>query len=131
MRALTARKAFLKSLPVLGGYLILGMGFGILAGRAGYGILWVLAMSLLMFAGSMQFVGIGLLSGGEKVRLRLLLLLCEKPTMLLLDEPGNDLDLDAIRALEYFLLSCGLPVLYVSHDEEAGFCPCAMNRQSG
>ena len=60
----------------------------------------------------------GLLSGGEKVRLRLLLLLCEKPTMLLLDEPGNDLDLDAIRALERFLLSCGLPVLYVSHDEE-------------
>ena len=67
MRALTARKAFLKSLPVLGGYLILGMGFGILAGRAGYGILWVLAMSLLMFAGSMQFVGIGLLQGGASV----------------------------------------------------------------
>ena len=60
----------------------------------------------------------GLLSGGEKVRIRLLLLLCEKPTMLLLDEPGNDLDLDAILALERFLLSCELPVLYVSHDEE-------------
>ncbi len=59
----------------------------------------------------------GLLSGGEKVRLRLLLLLCEQPTMLLLDEPGNDLDLDAILALERFLLSCNLPVLYVSHDE--------------
>ena len=59
-----------------------------------------------------------LLSGGEKVRLRLMLLLCEKPSMLLLDEPGNDLDLDAILALEHLLLSCGLPVLYVSHDEE-------------
>ena len=59
----------------------------------------------------------GLLSGGEKVRLRLLLILCEQPTMLLLDEPGNDLDLDAILALERFLLSCNLPVLYVSHDE--------------
>lgn len=59
----------------------------------------------------------GLLSGGEKVRLRLMLLLCEQPTMLLLDEPGNDLDLDAILALERFLLSCELPVLYVSHDE--------------
>ena len=58
-----------------------------------------------------------MLSGGEKVRLRLLLLLCEKPTMLLLDEPGNDLDLDAIFALERFLISCNLPVLYVSHDE--------------
>ncbi len=60
----------------------------------------------------------GKLSGGEKVRLRLMLLLCGKPTMLLLDEPGNDLDLDAILALERFLLDCGLPVLYVSHDEE-------------
>ena len=60
----------------------------------------------------------GLLSGGEKVRLRMLLLLYQKPTMLLLDEPGNDLDLDAIRALEKFLVSCRLPVLYVSHDEQ-------------
>ena len=57
------------------------------------------------------------LSGGEKVRLRLMLLLCAKPTMLLLDEPGNDLDLDAMNALEGLLLSCSLPVLYVSHDE--------------
>lgn len=60
----------------------------------------------------------GLLSGGEKVRLRMLLLLCRKPTMLLLDEPGNDLDLDALQALERFLLSCKMPVLYVSHDEQ-------------
>ncbi len=59
----------------------------------------------------------GLLSGGEKVKLRLLLLLCGKPSMLILDEPGNDLDLAAITALERFLLNCGLPVLYVSHDE--------------
>ena len=53
MRALTARKAFLKSLPVMGGYVVLGMGFGILAHNAGYGVPWVLAMSLLMYAGSM------------------------------------------------------------------------------
>ncbi len=59
----------------------------------------------------------GMLSGGEKVRLRMLLLLCGKPTMLVLDEPGNDLDLDAIEALEKFLITCRLPVLYVSHDE--------------
>ena len=59
----------------------------------------------------------GLLSGGERVRLRVLLLLCRQPTMLVLDEPGNDLDVDALETLERFLLSCGLPVLYVSHDE--------------
>ena len=67
MRALTARKAFLKSLPVMGGYVVLGMGFGILAHNAGYGVPWVLAMSLLIFAGSMQNVGIGLLQGGASV----------------------------------------------------------------
>ena len=59
----------------------------------------------------------GLLSGGERVRLRLLLLLCREPTLLVLDEPGNDLDLDALETLERFLLACNLPVLYVSHDE--------------
>ena len=67
MRALTARKAFLKSLPVMGGYVVLGMGFGILAHNAGYGVPWVLAMSLLMYAGSMQYVGISLLQGGASV----------------------------------------------------------------
>ena len=67
MRALTARKAFLKSLPVMGGYVVLGMGFGILAHNAGYGMPWVLAMSLLIYAGSMQYVGIGLLQGGASV----------------------------------------------------------------
>ena len=40
MRALTARKAFLRSLPVMAGYVVLGMGFGILARRAGYGLPW-------------------------------------------------------------------------------------------
>ncbi len=59
----------------------------------------------------------GLLSGGEKVRLRLLLALCGLPSMLVLDEPGNDLDLGALETLERFLPACGLPVLYVSHDE--------------
>ena len=57
------------------------------------------------------------LSGGEKVRLRLTLLLLSSPTLLLLDEPSNDLDLEALEALEHFLLSCHLPVLFVSHDE--------------
>jgi len=67
MRALTGRKAFLKSLPVMGGYVVLGMGFGILAHNAGYGVPWVLAMSLLIFAGSMQYVGIGLLQGSASI----------------------------------------------------------------
>ncbi len=63
----TIRTAFVKSLPVMGGYVILGIGFGILAHNAGYGFLWVLAMSLFIFAGSMQYVGVGLVAGGASV----------------------------------------------------------------
>ena len=63
----TIKSAFIKSLPVMAGYIILGIGFGILAHNAGYGFLWALAMSLFIFAGSMQYVGIGLLAGGASV----------------------------------------------------------------
>ena len=67
MRTLTVRKAFHKSVPVMAGYIVLGMGFGILARQAGYGVLWSFAMSLLIYAGSMQYVGIGLLEGSASV----------------------------------------------------------------
>lgn len=57
------------------------------------------------------------LSGGERVKLRLALLLLDGPDLLLLDEPSNDLDLQTLEWLERFLLSCKVPVLYISHDE--------------
>ncbi|MDD6033227.1 MAG: ATP-binding cassette domain-containing protein [Oscillospiraceae bacterium] len=60
---------------------------------------------------------IGTLSGGEKVKLQLCRVLLQKPDILLLDEPSNDIDIDTLRWLEEFILSCPLPVLYVSHDE--------------
>lgn len=60
---------------------------------------------------------LGTLSGGERVKLRLALLLLERPDVLLLDEPSNDLDLGTLEWLEGFLLSCPAPILYVSHDE--------------
>jgi 4-azaleucine resistance transporter AzlC len=63
----TVKAAFVKSLSVMAGYIILGIGFGILAHNAGYGFLWVLAMSLFIFAGSMQYVGVGLIAGGASV----------------------------------------------------------------
>lgn len=44
------------------GYLFLGMAFGVLITSAGYNPLWGLAMSVFVFAGSMQFVAIGLLA---------------------------------------------------------------------
>ena len=57
----------MKSVPVMAGYIVLGTGFGILMRNAGYGVLWAFAMSALIYAGSMQFVGVGLLTGGASI----------------------------------------------------------------
>ena len=61
------KKAFYKTIPVMAGYIVLGIGFGILLHNAGYGMIWAFAMSALVYAGSMQYVGIGLLTGGASV----------------------------------------------------------------
>lgn len=58
------RPAFRATLPVMAGYLVLGFGFGIVLKANGYGILLALAMSVFIYAGSMQYVAIGLLTGG-------------------------------------------------------------------
>ena len=63
----TIRQAFLKSIPVMAGYIVLGTGFGILMRNAGYGVLWTAAMSLFIYAGSMQFVGVGFLTAGASI----------------------------------------------------------------
>ena len=65
--AAVIKKAFYKSVPVMAGYIVLGIGFGILLNNAGYGIVWAFAMSTLIYAGSMQYVGVGLLTGGASV----------------------------------------------------------------
>lgn len=57
------------------------------------------------------------LSGGEKVKMQMAGILLEQPDILLLDEPSNDLDLETLEWMERWLVQCGLPVLYVSHDE--------------
>ena len=59
----------------------------------------------------------GKLSGGEKIKIQLARMILNKPDILLLDEPSNDLDIDTLHWLEDFIVSCGLPVLYISHDE--------------
>ena len=63
----TVKQAFIKTLPVMAGYVVLGTGFGILLRNAGYGVLWAFAMSLLIYAGSMQYVGVSLLAGGASI----------------------------------------------------------------
>ena len=64
MRRETVKQAFYHSIPVMAGYLVLGTGFGILLRNAGYGAGWAFAMSLLIYAGSLQFVGVSLITGG-------------------------------------------------------------------
>lgn len=61
------KQAFLKSLPVMVGYIVLGIGFGILLRNAGYGMPWAFAMSVFIYAGSMQYVGVGLISAGASI----------------------------------------------------------------
>lgn len=63
-RIKTFRKAASDAIPVITGYMVLGVAFGVLLRDAGYGILWALAMSCLIYAGSLQFVLIPLMTGG-------------------------------------------------------------------
>lgn len=61
------KKAFLDTIPVMTGYVVLGIGFGIVLETKGYGVGWALAMSLFIYAGSMQYVAIDLLTGGASL----------------------------------------------------------------
>lgn len=58
------KKAFFATIPVMAGYLVLGIGFGMVLRSRGFGVLWALAMSAGIYAGSMQYVAIDLLTGG-------------------------------------------------------------------
>ena len=60
----TAKTAFFDTIPVMTGYLFLGIGFGIIMQQNGFGLGWAAVMSLFIYAGSMQYVGVGLLTGG-------------------------------------------------------------------
>ena len=64
MKRDTVKKAFIKSIPVMAGYIVLGIGFGILLRGAGFGAGWAFAMAAFIYAGSLQYVGVGLLAGG-------------------------------------------------------------------
>lgn len=61
------KRAFLDTIPVMAGYLVLGFGFGIMLKSAGYGIVFAFIMSLSIYAGSMQYVAVSLLTGGASL----------------------------------------------------------------
>ena len=67
MNTKTVRTAFLASLPVMAGYVVLGIGFGILLHEKGYAWYWATLMSTLVFAGSMQYVAVDLLGAGANM----------------------------------------------------------------
>ncbi|MFU8813639.1 MAG: ABC-F family ATP-binding cassette domain-containing protein, partial [Balneolaceae bacterium] len=69
-----------------------------------------------MFPGKMQYTPVHKLSGGEKRRLALMMVLIKNPNFLILDEPTNDLDLMTLQKLEEFLLNFGGCLIIVSHD---------------
>ena len=57
------------------------------------------------------------LSGGEKIKYQLAAILLEQPSILLLDEPSNDLDISTLAWLENFIKESNIPIIYISHDE--------------
>lgn len=56
------RAAFPHTVPVLTGFMVLGIAYGVLMQAKGYGVLWSVSMSALAFCGSMQYVAITLLT---------------------------------------------------------------------
>ena len=69
-----------------------------------------------MFPPKTQHTFVSKLSGGEKRRLYLLMVLMKNPNFLILDEPTNDLDLLTLNKLEEFLLQFSGCLIIVSHD---------------
>ena len=56
--------AFPRTVPVMAGYLVLGAAYGILMADSGFGSVWSVAISLVVYAGSLQYLGVSLLTAG-------------------------------------------------------------------
>lgn len=68
-KELTSKKEYIgfawkQTIPVMLGYIFLGIAFGLLLENAGYSFMWALLSSVVIYAGSMQFVLVSLLTGG-------------------------------------------------------------------
>lgn len=73
-------------------------------------------VSKFNFNGGDQQKKVGVLSGGERNRVQLAMLLSQGANLILLDEPTNDLDVNTMRALEDALLNFGGSAVVISHD---------------
>ncbi|MGB0114796.1 MAG: ABC-F family ATP-binding cassette domain-containing protein, partial [Ilumatobacteraceae bacterium] len=68
------------------------------------------------FDSTAQYAPVRMLSGGERRRLQLVMVLATEPNLLILDEPTNDLDLDTLRSIEAFLDEWPGALVVASHD---------------
>ena len=73
-------------------------------------------LSKFMFFGNSVFKKVKALSGGERIRLKLSILLYEDINLLLLDEPTNHLDIDSIEVFEEALEEFKGTIFFISHD---------------
>jgi len=73
-------------------------------------------LEYFLFPPDMQYTFVSKLSGGERRRLTLLMVLIQNPNFLILDEPTNDLDLFTLEKVEEFLTYFNGCLLIVSHD---------------
>ncbi len=73
-------------------------------------------LETFLFTPEKQYDYIEKLSGGEKRRLQLLMMLLKEPNFLILDEPTNDLDISSLNVLEEFLSNFPGCLMIVSHD---------------
>ena len=60
-------RAFRDSLPIMAGYLALGIGYGVLLQSKGYSFWWAILMSVTMFAGSGQYAGVDFMASGASL----------------------------------------------------------------
>ena len=73
-------------------------------------------MRRFWFTGALTTSPVRDLSGGERRRLQLLMVLSQRPNVLVLDEPTNDLDLETLRLIEEFLEEFAGTLIVISHD---------------
>ena len=73
-------------------------------------------LSKFMFFGNSVFKKVKALSGGERIRLKLSMLLYEDVNLLILDEPTNHLDIDSIETFEEALEEFKGTIFFISHD---------------
>lgn len=100
----TFKFAFVKTIPVMLGYLFLGLAFGLLLQEAGYSFWWALLISTVVYVGSIQFVLVGFLTAGTSLPVvAVMTLLINSPSCLLRPDLHRKIQGHEITVLHDFL----------------------------